>query len=109
MGFDLKTLEEKLGLPNLKDVTNLAIGPAGKRIDTVLARLEVLSKDTRTLKDAIDLLKLVQELDKAGTLERLIELLKGLKPLTQGRTAQALVEKLDKMEKLLAILLKEED
>ncbi len=102
-----KALETKLGLPKLDDVVSLASGETGKRVDRIVSKLILLSKDSKGTNDAIALLEIVERLDKQGTLERLIDLLDKIGPLTKGKTALLLVQKLEKMEKLLATLLKE--
>lgn len=104
----LKSLEEKFGLPPLGKTLDLVSGPTGKRLGTLLSRLESLAQDKDSISQVITLLQTVERLDQAGTLTRLIELLKELAPLTKGKTAQLLVEKLDKLEKLVTVLLKEE-
>jgi len=103
----LEKLEKKFGLPPLKESLDLLTGKKGKSLINLLNRLDELSKDAEGMKQVVELLKLVKEIDEKGTLERLNTLLINLKPLTQGQTAKALVEKLDKMEKLIELLVKE--
>ena len=104
----LDGLEKRLGVPPLKEILSLSTGSVGKRIESILSNLEKLSGDKTTIKEVITLLNLVKELDEQGTLGRLLELLKELKPLTKGKTAVALVGKLDQLEKVIRVLLKEE-
>lgn len=104
----LKGFEERLGLPPLAEGVSILAGPTGKRLVALLSSLETLSKDKESLKNVAALLELVERLDKAGTLTRLIELLREIKPLARGKTAQLLVEKLDKIEGLMTVLMRED-
>lgn len=93
----LKSLEEKLGLPPLKQSLDLVTGPTGKRLEKLLDRLEALSRDGSTLPQVIRLLEIIKDLDSRGTLARLDDVLKGL---PKGKQGEALVAQ-------LATLLKE--
>lgn len=104
----LKELEKRFGLPPLDKGLGMVAGPMGRRLNTLLTRLEKLAQDKEAIRDVLTLLQLVQELDKAGTLERLNTLLKELGPLTKGKTARQFLDKLEKFERLAEVLLKEE-
>jgi uncharacterized protein YjgD (DUF1641 family) len=86
-----KRFEDKLGLPPLEEVTSLLTGPTGKRIDTLVTRLEKLSQDKSAIKEVLELLKLIQQMDNAGTLDKLNDLLKNI---PKGKTGQVLVSEL---------------
>lgn len=100
--------EERLGLPPLKDMAALLSGPTGKRLESIVNKLNSLHKDTSSIKEMVTLLKLVKELDDNGTIERLTELLKEIKPLSKSKLGAALLEKFDKFEKMLTALLKDD-
>ena len=100
-------LEKRLGLPPLKQVTDMAEGKTGARIDRILGRLERLGKDSQGLGQALELLRLVKQLDDQGALQRLDELLKNLQPLTTSKGALALLERVEKLAPMLEGLLKE--
>ncbi|MDP2953338.1 MAG: hypothetical protein Q8O76_08505 [Chloroflexota bacterium] len=101
----LHNLEKRVGIPPLKDILFLATGPTGKRLSSILQRLEELTKDARSLGQVLELLKLIQEMDKAGTLVRLEAVLKAL---PKGKQAEALAKTLEslgpRLDKLGALL-----
>ena len=101
----LDSWEKKLGLPSLKAMTSIAIGPTGKRLSSILQRIEKLSGDAQSLGQVLELLKLIQEMDKAGTLERLETVLKALpkgkQAETLAKTLESLGPRLDKLGALL--------
>ena len=96
-----RRLEQALGLPDLDKVLPLVQGESGKRVERLLARVERLSKDSAGLGQAVELLKLVERLDKEGTLQRLDELLKDLAPLMKSKTAHEMVARLGQLGDLL--------
>jgi Ca2+-binding EF-hand superfamily protein len=113
----LGRFEEKFGLPPLKDVTTLLSGPTGKRIDSLITRLEKLSQDKSAIVEVLELLKLIQQMDTAGTLDKLNELLKNI---PKGKTGQELVSelrkaitelspRLDRLTNLAKVLMEKED
>jgi len=104
----LDRLEQRLGLPPLREVSDIFTESKLKQLNTLLTKLEKLSRDLQMVKELKELLKIVMDLDNKGTLTRLNLLLEELGPLTKGKTAAKLVEKLDKLEKLISALLKEE-
>ena len=103
----LAELEKRLGLPPLKQVTDMADGKTGERIERILGRLERLSKNSQGLGQALELLRLVKQLDDQGALQRLDDLLKDLQPLTTSKGAMALLERLEKLAPMVEVLLKE--
>ncbi len=103
----LAELEKKLGLPPLQQVTQMADGKTGERIERILGRLERLSKNSQGLGQALELLRLVKQLDDQGALQRLDSLLKDLQPLTTSKGAMALLGRLEKLAPMLEGLLKE--
>jgi len=103
----LERLEERFGFPPLDDVKKLVTGDTGKRVNLLVARLERMSKDSSGILGAVELLKLVRELDQQGTLQRLLDLLKELSPIVKGKQAGILIERLGKLETMLQSLLKE--
>ena len=103
----LKRIEQTLGLPPLKQVTDMAEGKTGVRVERILGRLERLGKDSQGLGQALELLRLVKQLDDQGALQRLDALLKDLQPLTTSKGAMALLERLEKLAPMLEGLLKE--
>jgi uncharacterized phage infection (PIP) family protein YhgE len=111
-----KRFEDKLGLPPLQEVTSLLSGPTGKRVDSLITRLEKLSQDKTAITEVLELLKLIQQMDNAGTLDKLNELLKNI---PKGKGGQALVSelrqaitqlapRLDKLSALASALMKED-
>lgn len=103
----LKRIERTLGLPPLKQVTDMAEGKTGVRVERILGRLERLGKDSQGLGQALELLRLVKQLDDQGALQRLDDLLKDLQPLTTSKGAMALLERLEKLAPMVEGLLKE--
>ena len=103
----LDRLEQRLGLPPLKEMSDMMTDEKIKQLGALLAKLDKLSKDTSAIKDMVVLLQLIKELDQQGTLGRLDSLLKELGPITKGQTAAKLVEKLGKIEKTISALMKE--
>ena len=113
----LKELERRLGLPSLVDVTSLLSGDSGKRIDSILTKLEKLSSNQDALKEAVTLLQLVKELGQTGDLAHLDSILKNI---PKGKTGQNMLievrhliseisDKLDKVSNLATTILKSEE
>ena len=103
----LQGIEKRLGLPPLEQALGLVQGPTGKRIESLLGRLERLAKDG-SLPQMIALLKMVQEMDKQGTLQRLESV---LKLLPTGKSAQSsvalvqlLAQQVPKLDRLIGLL-----
>ena len=94
-------LFDKLGLPPLHEVNELLSGESGKRLGQLLTRLEKLSKNDSQLKDAVELLRLVKQLDDSGALGRLLELLREIGPLAKGKSGQALLSQLSGLQGML--------
>ena len=101
-------IEQRLGLPKLEDITQLASGDTGKRIDSILSKLERLSRDSEGLRNAIELLNLVKDLDQRGSLVKLNELVKNLNSLLKSPIARRLSQNIDKVGELVEVLKKEE-
>ena len=90
----LQRVEEKFGLPKLAEVTNLLTGEGGKRLDTILTKLERLSSNQGAIKDAIELLKVVEQLNQSGGLDKLDSV---LSKLPRGKNQQAIIAELQKL------------
>ena len=112
----LKDLEKRLGLPPLRQTVDIMAGPTGKRLDRVTERLVTLSQNG-TLQQLNRLLELGQTPQAQATLARLESIMKGL---PRGKQAEALLlqliqalqdlgPRLDRLERLASILLKQED
>lgn len=113
----LKDLERKFGLPPITEVTTLLSGDNGKKINSILAKLDRLAQNKEALREAISLLELVQEMGRTGDLERLDSILSNL---PKGKSGQAMLtqvrkliselsEKLDKLSNLATTLMERED
>jgi hypothetical protein len=113
----LSKFQEKLGLPDFHEVNEMLTGESGKRIDNILSRLEKLSSNAESLKSAIDLLKIVRDLNGNGGLEKLDSI---LTKLPRGKNQAATIAelskllagleaKLDKVADLAKMILNEED
>ena len=100
-------VEQQYGLPKLESVVGLTTGESGKRLNTLLGRLERLSKDKQSLEVAAQLLQKVEGMNSSGSLDKLLELTKELNSLAKGRQGQKLLERLDKLESLVDRFLKE--
>ena len=107
MNNPLKNLEQKLGLPPLEKVLDLTSGEQGKKINTLLGRLEKLSKDKQGLELAVNLLSMVERMNGSGSLDKLTELTKELNQLAKGKQAQKLLQRLDKLDQLADSFLKD--
>ena len=107
MNNPLKNLEQKLGLPPLEKVLDLASGEQGKKINALLGRLERLSKDKESLELAVSLFNMVERTNSSGSLDKLIELTRELNQLTKGKQAQRLLQRLEKLDQLADSLLKD--
>lgn len=104
----LDNIERRLGLPPLREVSDMLTEDKIKQLSSLLTKLEKLSKDMKTIREMTALLQLIKELDSRGTIARVNELLGNLAPLTKGQIAAKLVNKLDRLEKLITVLTKEE-
>jgi len=100
----LNRIEQKFGLPPLKEFSDLLTEDKVKQLGLLLARAERLAKDKESIQQVIQLLKLLKELDEKGTITRVSKLLEDLSPLTKGQVAAKLVGKLDQLEKLISVL-----
>lgn len=91
-----KAFDDNFGTPTeaLKSFRELVSGESGKRIEDMLTKMENLSKDASNLKNVIDLLKIVQELDKSGGLARLDSIMMNI---PKGAESKALAGELDKL------------
>ena len=107
MNNPLKNLEQKLGLPPLEKVLDLTSGEQGKKINTLLGRLEKLSRDKQGLELAVNLLSMVERMNGSGSLDKLVELTKELNQLTKGKQAQKLLQRLEKLDQLADSFLKD--
>ena len=104
----LKSFEQRLGLPSIDRVLDTIGGERGEKINTLLKRLEKLSKDQESIRLALTLLNKVDEMNANGSLDKLLELVKDLGALTKSKQAQKLLNRLDTLDKLMDILPKED-
>ena len=105
----LKKLEDKLGLPPIKEIAQIASGPGGKQVNSILGHLEKITANPEVIREARDLLILVQQMDDKGTLGRLLEVLTMLPKGKQGSDMMAglkelLSEILPRLDKLQAVV-----
>lgn len=104
----LEGIEKRFGLPSLREVSALLSGINLKRLDSLLAKLERLSKDST---NAVDLLREIHQMDKDGTLGRLEHVLtllpKGKDNANLLQLLKELGPRLDKLTQLADALLKE--
>lgn len=104
----LEGIEKKFGLPPIREVSALLGGINLKRLDSLLAKVERLSK---TSTETLELLRIVQQLDKDGTLARLEHTLtllpKGKDSADLLHLLKELGPRLDKLTQLADALLKE--
>jgi len=104
----LDGIERKLGLPRLREVSDMLTEDKLKQLNSLLTRLEKFSKNLTMLAEFKEILKLLNELEDKGVITRLNLLLEELGPIVKSKTATKLVSKLDKIEKLVQTLLTEE-
>lgn len=90
----LERLEKKVGLPPLRDISKILSGEGGKRIDTILARLERLSNNQEALVEARKLMEVIHAMGMTGDLERLDSILKNM---PHGRAGATLISSLKDM------------
>ena len=110
-----KALDESFGTPTegIKTIRSILTGDTGKRIDSLLGRIERLSANSESLPQVIELLKLVKELDDNGTLARVETMMKKLPSgrsgaviLTEIRSIADILEtKVDKLSDLATKIL----
>ena len=103
----LKSFEHRLGLPSIDRVLDTIGGKNGEKINTLLRRLEKLSKDQESIRLALTLLNKVDEMNANGSLDKLLELVKDLNALTKSKQTQKLLDRLDTLDKLMDTFLKE--
>lgn len=104
----LDGIERRLGLPRLREVSDMLTEDKLKQLNLLLTRIEKFSKNLTMLAEFKEILKLISELEDKGVITRLNLLLEELGPIVKSKTASKLVNKLDKMEKLMQELMKEE-
>jgi len=86
-------IEERVGLPPLEDLKSLSSGQAGKRLDSILARLERLSKeDPEKLREAKEFLNLAAELHREGVITDLNQSLDKVIWLMRSKRAQTVFD-----------------
>jgi hypothetical protein len=105
MGGALRALEEKMGLPPIREISKILSGEGGKRIDNILTRLERLSSNPEVLDQVRSLMETIHEMGQTGELEKLDSIIKSLPRGKSGETMIAqlkqIIEGLDgKLEKL---------
>jgi len=104
----LKDFEDKVGLPSLTSLVSLVSGESGRRVESVITKLERLSRNHDTIKEATELLRIVQALGATGDLERLDSILRNLPKGKRGQAMLADVKEListldSKLEKLTSL------
>ncbi len=96
----LPRLEKKLGIPPLQDITKILSGEGGKRIESILLKLDKLSDDQEVLVGIRQLLEAIHEMDQTGELDKLDSILKSLPKGKSGATMIAQVKEiLDGLDK----------
>ena len=101
----LPRLEKKLGIPPLQDITKILSGEGGKRIESILLKLDKLSDEQEVLVEVRKLLETIHEMAQSGELDKLDSILKSLPKGKSGATVIAqvkdIIDGLDKkIEKL---------
>jgi len=82
-------VEEKAGLPPLEDLKSLSSGETGKRVDSILGKLERLSReDPEKLKEAKEFLQVAAELHREGAIADLNQALDKTIQLVRSKKAQ---------------------
>lgn len=105
MGGGLRALEEKIGLPPLREVTKILSGDSSKRIEALLGKLEKLGENRGVLVEAIKLMEMVHAMAQSGELDKLESILKSLPKGKSGENMVAQVKQIldgleGKIEKL---------
>jgi len=112
-------LDSTFGPPQegIKVLKELTTGETSRRLDKLLLRVERISKDTSAIPQVIELLKLIQEMNRTGALDKLITLLQSIPKGKSGQTLvvelrKAITEiapRLDKLSNLAKVLLEKEE
>lgn len=101
----MKLFENKLGLPSLERLSELASGATGKQLERLLNTLIRLNSDREAMERAMSLLKTLDKLNSEGGLERAVELLKEANALMRSRKLNDILDRIEHMapiaEKLL--------
>jgi len=113
----LGRLEEKLGLPSLREVSKILSGEGGKRIEAILGKLEKLTDNHEVLIEATKLMEVIHEMGKAGELDKLESVLKSLPRGKSGVTIivqlreilTGLDSKIEKLSSLASRIMSRED
>ena len=108
----LSRLEGRFGLPKLDRMVDLTdrisqipSGESGKRIESILGKLEKLSNNDGNLDRATELLGHIERLDSNGTLNKVDGLLKDAKPIVNSKIGRGLTKQVDKFGKLIEDIL----
>lgn len=113
----LGRLEDKLGLPPIREITKILSGDSGKRIEAIIGKLEKLGNNQETLLAATKLMEMIHAMGQLGELDKLDSILKGLPKGKAGATLVAqltellngLDSKLDKLNSLATKIMSSED
>lgn len=89
--FDATVGPPQEGIKLLRELTG---GETGQKLDKLLSRVEHISKDASALPEILELLKLIEQMNKSGALDKLITLLSNL---PKGKQGQVLVTELGKV------------
>lgn len=113
----LQRLEEKMGLPPLREISSILSGDGGKRIETILTKLERLSDNQEVLIQATKLMEMIHAMGKLGELDKLDSILKSLPKGKSGATIvsqvaeilKGLDTKIEKLSTLATNIMSRED
>ena len=113
----LGRMEEKLGLPPLREVSKLLSGEGGKRVEAILKKMEKLVDNHEVLIEAAKLMEIIHEMGKTGELDKLDSVLKSLPKGKSGVTIMSQVKeilisldgKIEKLSRLASNIMSTED
>lgn len=90
----VSSLEERFGVPPLGQVLKVVSGKTPEKLDSILKRIDGLSKDRDSIEMATKLLVVIGELDERGTLDKVITL---LDKLPKGASGEKMMGELKKL------------
>lgn len=100
----IKELENKLGLPPLKETMAFFSGDGVKNLESTLEKvnklaesLSNLSKNTQLLDKVKELIVGLQEMDRQGTIYRMSTLLQDIKYLSESPKIGELLKRIDSL------------
>jgi hypothetical protein len=97
-----KFMDDSFGTPRegIKMLSDLMSGESGKRIDSLLSRLENLSKSSADFPKIIEILKLILELEKSGALGRIDSILMNARAPESRNLAREMMTEIKDLAKL---------